>query len=243
MTDISKMIQEATQKAMNPENLGPKIEERVNSTIDGILGSMFQMHGDVFKEIKDQLREKIKVDLSNVTIPEYGVMVSDMVVEAAKASMEKSLEEHLLKELNDMFSPAPTECTVQDVADIFLEKWREDRECDCFDEYDDWATVEVEPNKSWFNLKIWKKKRESDRYSISGSIIKDRKPDIHLYISDKGKIRIIWKEGSNIKESNMATTIYSQYATLYQMYAAGTVITDISTVDTDELDLCLEREF
>ena len=245
MQDIAKMIEETTAAALTPEALKASVDEKVNGAIDDVLSSMFRSYGDVFKQIEKQLSAKINVNLEDVSLPEYNVMVTDMVVAATNRAMQASMSEHLIKELNEVFSPAPAETTVRQLIEPFIESWREENQgCNCHDEFDDYATCEIEKTDyGSVSLKLWKKRREKKSY-LRGDDEQDRRHDVHLFMSEEGKIRIIWDDhGDKLQFSNFATCNYNGFAKLYQMYAAGTVITDINDVDTGMLDTCLIHEY
>lgn len=223
MQELEQHIHKVVQETMASGIVEAQIKELTEKAVIEAFNGLFRSYGKINKQIEKGLEDAINIDFGQVEIPEYNLMIMQIVESVTLKHLKEQASTTLVKNLEQMLSPAPKEITVQELLNHFLEEWREDP-YDC----DDRVTVEISKGSTdWYDLKIWKKKKPS--YSGGG----DRSPDISLYVSDEGVIRII--RGEDFR-ANFGTTNYNGMAKVYLMYAAGTKITDIATCNTDYLE-------
>ena len=149
--------------------------------------------------------------------------------------LKEQSQDVLIKNLEEMLTPAPKEITVQGIVDLVRESEKDDE-----GPYtEDCLTVEINREGLIYGgseIKIWDKegKESSSSYST-----RENPPLVSIWVSDldEGKISIIRAADSLSK--NLMTSNYGVEAKLYLMYCQGTVITDAHTCDPDYLDTSL----
>lgn len=215
-----------------------KIKDNVDKCIASEIHSMFS-YGDLNKQIKEVLKEKLIIDFSKIEFPEYNRIIIEMVKGQVLKVLKEQSQDVLIKNLEEMLSPAPKEITVQGIVDLIRES-----EKDEMDPYnDDNLTVEVEHVGGIVDgtvIKIWDKDGKKTEGIYSN---RDRSPIVDLWISktSNGKISII--RTSDDLSKNIMTSNFGVEAKLYLMYCQGTIITDAYTCDADYLDTALGEDY
>jgi len=216
----------------------PEFEKHLEKTIQGTINSSvencFRSYGDIAKNLEKAIQDKMKIDFSQVEIPE----LTTMVIKIAQAKIAEVLNEQAAQKLGNILSetlaPAPKEITVQEIVDLIIADIQENGDVEA-----DHATVKIETSDYGVDLKIWKGETTRKSYSSYSSDTK-LSPDVDLYIhKDSKKIRII----RNLDERRtFGTCIYGYEAKLYLMFCAGTIVTDILECDADDLNTSI-REY
>lgn len=225
MQQLEQHIHSVISKKLASGDVEKTIEAKIGDLINQSFDSIFSRYGSVQEAIQKGLEEKIKVDLSQIELPEYSEMICDLVQSLTLKALEESARDKLCERLKHMLSPAPKEITTQQFLNKLIKEYRNE---DPYD-FDDELTVEIDRERDGYcTLKIWKQKERSSSYLSSES-----RPDIHLYLSD-GVIRIIHGD-ANFKES-YGTANFNAEAMIYMMYCGGTKFTDIDEIDPYHLD-------
>ena len=227
------------QEYLKSDLFTAKIQENVDKCIASEIHSMFS-YGDLNKQIREVLKEKLILDFSKIEFPEYNRMIIKMVKGQVVNVLKEQSQDVLVKNLEEMLTPAPKEITVQEIVDII----REDQKDEMDPHTDERLTVEVEHDGGicdGTSIKIWDKEgKKSEGLYSSG---RDRSPLIDIWVGkhSDGKISII--RTNNDLSSNLMTSNYGVEAKLYLMYCQGTVITDAHTCDDGYLDTSLGEDY
>jgi len=221
-----KELNEFVNKIMADMTANGRVEEIIKKNVENAVESsfkkLFESYGTFGKQIEAGLEEAIKIDFSQVSLQEYNLMVVDMVKGVAQKHMKNAAESYLVNELEKVLSPAPKEITVQGILDLYLQEWRDEYSGD-----EQRATVEIEDSSvtGAKTLKMWKGEKKQSYAS------REKDPELDLYIRNNGTVGII-RNGRD----NLGTCNFGPEAKVYQMYAAGTVVTDIADCDVDDLE-------
>jgi len=231
MQELNTVVTSVMQNMIDSGKVEEMITAKMEKAVESVFDNMFRAYGDFGKGLEEGISSAVNIDFSTLKIPEYNLMIVQVLERLTCEHMEKEAEKAFVERLNKMLEPAPKEITTQGLIDLYLEHWRDEEDPRDLPEY---ATVEIEPWEYDFrnkNLKMWKQKDES-RYSSSDV-------DLNLFIGKKGEIMIMRGDSRD----NFGGTNYGPDAKVYQMYAAGTVITDIHTVDAGDLETWLLEEY
>ena len=209
------------------EKMNEIINKQIETSISGIFKDTFCSYSDTTKAIKKHIESSIKIDFQQIELAEYNVMITDMLKVLIHKHMKEAAEVVLVKEIEKILAPAPKELTVQGLLDILLEEWRDEAREDCCSDFDDHAKVEIKESKysKSKTIKMWKKEKTSSYSSLNT-------PDLDIYILESGKISMITSA-----KQNFGTINYGAEAQIYQMYAAGTIVTDAQDIDVYDLEL------
>lgn len=217
---LKEAVSTATQEIIASDSFEELVKAKLNDTIKKAVDDAFSWNTDLKKQVDEAVKNAIGIDLSNVSLPEYNIELAKMVRGVAEQHYKTAAHDTLIKELNKAFEPAPAEITVQELVNIYLEEWKDDCGCDMPQS----ANLEIERSDvtDGWNLKL-----EKDGNSYSSD-------KLSLYIrADKSLALVHTFMGKN------PTVMFGGDGKVYQMYCAGTIITDIDTVDAYQIDTTL----
>ncbi len=237
-------VQEEINRRMSEYLSSTKFSEELQKSVEGLVNetvkSMFS-YGEIRDAVRKGFAERIGVDLNQINFPQINQVIVDLVKKKCHAAFQEPMLEKLAKELDDMFQPAPKEITLQKLIDLWKDGLDESCSCDGVEE----ILVKIERSeydkKGSGTLKIWDGGKSSSK-SLYGSGDNKIDPDLHIYINEKGVIRLLHDVMSRDARNSLSTGIYGKEAKIFMMYCAGTVITDFTaTEDACDLDTSIGR--
>lgn len=92
-----KMIENAFQKIADSGKIEQKIEETIQKSVESIINDLLKSYSDFGKSLKEQLSEKIKIDLDKIDLPTYNKMIENYIRENVNSQMK----EHAKKLIDD----------------------------------------------------------------------------------------------------------------------------------------------
>jgi len=234
MKEINEIVNNHISSLQSEGILQKAIEEGVGKAVMKAIEEQFNSWGGITKQLEAIFKEKLLIDASNLDLPTYNHVMG----QAVKMRIEKHLTEEagarIMASIEELLTPMPAEMKTHDFIEKICEYWKSDDPCSCYDDLDEYATVEVKENtgvlRNSYNLKIWKQRKE-DAY-LRGS--RDRKPDVDLYIRG-GEIRI--------SHTFNPTSLHEEESVIVKAYAAGTKLIDIAEYDPDDYEYELKGEY
>jgi len=235
MKEINEIVNNHISSLQSEGILQKAIEEGVGKAVMKAIEEQFNSWGGITKQLETIFKEKLLIDASNLDLPTYNHVMG----QAVKMRIEKHLTEEagarMMASIEELLTPMPAEMKTHDFIEKICEYWKSDDPCSCYDDLDESATVEVTESsgalRNTYNLKIWKQ-RKDDSY-LSGS--RDKRPDVDLYISGKGEIRI--------SHAFNPTLLHEEESVIVKAYTAGTKLTDIADYDPDDYEYELKGEY
>lgn len=79
MNDLKQAVIAAMDKIVASGAIEKKIEETIQKTIESIINETFRDHSDFSKNLKEQLSDKIKINLDLIDLPTYNVMIENAI--------------------------------------------------------------------------------------------------------------------------------------------------------------------
>ena len=217
---VSKKMEEMTEDG----TIKKLISERVENSISEALNNAFRSYGAFSKALEKQVTESVDGSALRFDIEPYTAVMQNLVEQQIADHFKGTAQAQMTKRLNKIFEPIPESITVQELASMVAQSFRDD---DYDDDRDDYMTLECEEHAEygWFKVLIWKKK-EIANYSSRAT-----DPDIELHVGSDGSIR--WLNGGS---KHFGAANYGIQAKLYRMAAARTVISDIVEAECEDLD-------
>jgi hypothetical protein len=101
MTDIKKMMVLAFEEIGSKGVIKEVFEKKIRETIERIIGDLFSSYSEFGKSLEKKLGEKIAINLEEIDIPMYNVMIENYIRDQTTAVMneqhKKLIDERLSK--------------------------------------------------------------------------------------------------------------------------------------------------
>jgi len=231
--NMQEMINNSLEILHTSGQVKEMIDNATQKMVKEIISDSLRSYGTIGKELKKHIESSVNIDFQQLSLPEYNAVILDMIKGNIVSSLKESTQGILLENLNEMLKPAPKEITVQGIIDLCKTEWIDETGCNC-----DEVNIEVEIEKyknceDYFDLKIWQNGKTYGSLST-----REKSPTIDMFVNGDGKIAIL-----RDMRNNNGTSNHGLEATLFQMYGAATLITDIATCDPLELDTTADEHF
>lgn len=222
MQTIQQIANEKIQSMIDSGSIKTAIEDGIQKAINSAILNQFERYGTITKQIEEAIQNGLKIDTKNIDFQSYNEQMLIAVKAKIGGMFQGQASERFLSEIEKILDPAPKEISIISLVNSIVRFWKSETDYDD-ESCDDEASIDFKNNEhGGYSLKI-SKNNKSYGY----------KNDINIYIDD-GKIRINHSHNYN-------PTCFSQAeAFIFKLYAAGTVITDISGFDPYECDLVLK---
>lgn len=233
MKELQEIINAKVADICSSGAIQDLIETSVESAVTKALKEQFDSYNGIGRQLNKALEDKLKIDVSKIDIPTYNTLISDCVAKKVNEFWESQAASKLLKSMDNIFSPMPEEMSVREFCEKIAIFWKSDDPCNCHDDVDDRATVEIEELEyplGGIALKMWKQKEGDFSYRKQ-----ELQPDVHLYIGKDGDIRLshTWNP----------TTLREEEELIVKAYASSMKITELKDADPDDWDLDLKPDF
>ena len=175
--DIKQEVETQLQKVIDNGTLSTIIEKQITATCTSLVTDMFRDYSEFGKELKKTLQEKLKINLNELNIPAYTLVVCRAIEEATDGVLEQ-VKGQVKKHVSDVLElPEKQDWKLSEIVKIYrgLE-----------DDHDaDELIVEVEDSSySSHWVKIGKK--VSKTYSWEST--RDQEYEIRMLIDSKTKV-------------------------------------------------------
>lgn len=223
MNSIQDVVNAKVQEMIEGGAIQKKIEESIQQSIESAIESQFRSYGGITKQIEKVFEDGLKINPKNIEFDTYNqVMLSAVKTKLNQYFAEESSSK-FMKQLGEMFSPAPKEMDIHDFVETIASEWRSSNES--YYDWEDYASVELDD-------KEYPTRGRSLKMHVNGTGYRSSKEkELHLYIGKDGDIRI-----SHNMQYN-PTCLFGDDAFIFRLYAAGTKLTNIENFDPDECDL------
>lgn len=201
------------------------ISESVEKSIASAIKESFERYGSITKTIEEAIKAGFKLDPGAIDFDHYNAVMLSAVKQKVMSAFGDDARSRFMQEMDKVLEPAPESIDIHDFVSRIAEMWRENYSE--FDEYDECATVEINPAFDFSQdtdkrVSIWNKRKDGGRHFST-----DNSSQIELFVC-KGKIRISHRMRFN------PTCLDEVEAYIFKLYAAGTEITGINDYDPDE---------
>lgn len=122
--DLEKLINEKVTETLD-NKLTELISDKVHKCIDTILSDLFRSYGSLSKQLEEQLKTSLQINLSQVGIETY----NERVMKAVKASLDKIMDERAVKMVEEQVAELVSysfreEIKMSELVDEFAKSFR-----------------------------------------------------------------------------------------------------------------------
>lgn len=225
--DLKKIVNEKMDSVVSSGKIEELIENKVSSAVDKAIEEYFSNWGDFQKELNETLKEKMKVDLKEMNIPEYNKLILTYI----EKEMDRSMNEHGLEmiknNIKELLNSAPAEIALQDIVSKYIDDSNMDIHESCI-EYIYYNYEFSDVVDGYVDITIHTE--NPGRYDS---------PDLYFGLKEieDGKYKI-WRVSVGKKlisdDFTVVGKLYGMEKRLFQYYTAGTIVLvddfdDIST--------------
>ena len=130
MIDLTKLLSDSLIKLQSEGKIEALFEKHLTEALNSVISSLFSYNSDIRKELEKVFKEQIKVDLSQITIPEYNKMILVMIQKMIDSNTHEQGLKKLETDLKKMLSTsAPIEIKVSELIQEFANHIHEDDDC------------------------------------------------------------------------------------------------------------------
>lgn len=216
--DLVKLINDKVEEFDSNGKIEKLVAEKTEAMINNILTDIFRPYSKLTESLQKEIEGKLKIDISNIDFPTYNEQMLAGVKGAMSKAFSDNASDRLMKELDELFGPAPKEISITDLVEKVFGFWRDDNH----DEENECMSIKFEEDsvlKGYYGLDLGK---SECRYNSS--------VEVRLWISKDGDIRL------NHKHKYNPTCLHSEDGFIYKLYAANTKITGLEEFDPDDID-------
>lgn len=227
MKELQEIMNAKVLEMANAGTIQKSIEDKIAQAIESSINEQFKAYGNVTKQITELLTKKLKVDADNFDIPTYNEVLSKAVNKKVNEFFETKAASRMMQAMDELFAPLPEEMPLTTFVETICKHWKTDEPWDA-DDIDDYATVEFEKSDhTGYRLKMWKQKESTTSFSPRSNC-----EDIHLYISEKGEIRL--------RHRWNPTILRDEDSFIVKAYASSVTLTGLTDFDSENCDLTLK---
>lgn len=210
---MSNIVNEALAGALSNDDIREMVQTQARRAVEESIKSAFRYGTDLHKKIEEVVAKTIKLNVQDITPPEYEVVLAGILKEKLDDIENSTARENLLSLVDETLKPAPEEISLQEIINIFISEYKE--ECAC--EIPDDLQIEIEQSDfcKWVRITNPNISYEGT-FSFAVSI-----DDGHIF---GVPLRRDYRMNAHV------------YATMFKLQAYGTRVSDIKTVHEGYLD-------
>ena len=215
---LNQLVIDAVAVTVTPEMIQEKVQKHVDDIVKDALREALSVYGETGKQIKVAITKALQIH--DLDLPEYGLMVSQMVQASVAQYTNQLVAEKLAEDMRDMLSLAPKTIKLSEIVASMFEDNEELQEVFC-------ELKEASYGESrWLHL-------SPERLSSRDS----GRADIRVLIDKNGKVAAGWLGEKDLKTTKSFGNFYGLEQKFRVYYACGTVI------ELDEDNVTTERSY
>ena len=100
--EIEKIMLDALNKIKSAGLIEKAIQDQIEKTIKEIISDLFRSYSDFGKDLKEKLSESIKLNVGNIDLPRYNVMIENAIKEQTTLLMNSEHKKLIDERLKDV---------------------------------------------------------------------------------------------------------------------------------------------
>lgn len=237
--EIEHVVEEELAKIINSGKVRSMVAAGIERSIQGAINEALQPYSDFGKALGSKVKEAIGIELHSVNLQTAVLGLGQLVEAQVSKYITEQSHPILLKRLDDLFKPAPKSITLQELIDAYKEDESDDAAADSI-EY--CGLVIGEPDQNGYiqiGLNPDARKKLSGYSSTKEQIRKVQDCEIKMHLKPCGTIgyTLYWCQFGGYEQKStkdfLPMALYGFSRQLFQMYAAGTVLTFNEGMDAD----------
>lgn len=213
MEQFQQAVTAAFQRIAATGAIEAAIEKNIAETVQSLVRDHLRPYSPFAKALEEQVAKALQVDLARLDLPSYGQMILNIVRRQVEAATDNQLAKTIQEQLTELLATAPATVTLQQLVAQFIEEHSEYEA-----ERNEKITLFVEPLQYGMRWVHMDKEEGKDKYSCAVSF---------LHLTSTGKISALRLDRREVEKSIFVGPLHGFERTLFQMHAAGTVLTGL----------------
>ncbi|MCC5465564.1 hypothetical protein [Pelosinus baikalensis] len=216
--DLNKLVNESLAKIQQDGFVQKVVEKQLKSTIESIVDDLFRSYSDFGKNLKKEIESQLKINLNELNLAGYNVMVLNAVKEKLDEAVTIQGVEKIQQALDAMLGDVKKEYKLSEL----IKKMKEES-----NEYGDHNGEEIS-----FHI-------DSDRRILTFISFDEEDGQseyeckYRLSVSKDGKVTSVKIGNKELKNSVIMGGLYGLDETLFKIYASGAKL----IIDEDDVNL------
>lgn len=206
MDDLKSAVSTAFSNVVASGAIEQAIEKQLASTISSLIQSEMREYSDFGKAIKERVQQAVCVNLERMDLPSYNDLILQIIRRQVDGVMHSEAAKQIEANMAKLLERAPTSITLGKLVEDFIESHKEDRAGDSFT-----LIIERKYGTTYVCLDVQSGKSE---YQC----------DFRLGVSSDGEVYHLAFGGKEVSKSLFMGLFYGFERTLFQLYAAKTVL-------------------
>lgn len=220
--DLNNVVNEKLKEAVDNGTVAKIIEARVNKLLTDVIDEALSSYGDIAKEIKAFVKEKVKIDLSHTDVNEYNHNISVLTSRILNEKLLSYGMEKCEASLNKMLSTEmPKDMSLEELVERFKG-----------DNYEEEGEISFHYELSHGLVSVYLDEDEDTRAAAC---------KYRFFIDKDDMLSTIYIDDKKLKDQFILGNMYDFDKLLFQIYSAGTKITHSQDM-ADEIDTYFGRD-
>lgn len=222
--DLNKLVNDGLAKIQAEGFVKQVVEEQLKETIKNIVHDVLREYSDFGKNLKEQIESQLNINLDELNIASYNLMVLNAVKEKLDEAMHLQGVEKIKADMDEMLGTAKTEYKLSELI--------EELKNDALEDDDDLRGKEMSfhiDSRSYLTFIFFDEDHDKDKYDCKYRITMDK----------EGYLTSVKIGSREFKNSVIMGGLYGIEATLFKMYTQGSKL----IIDEDEVDTYYPEEW
>ncbi len=239
MLDINEIVQETIASMDHEGKIKELIEQKVSSTIEGVIADSFKEYSDFGRNLKKYVDEKLNIDFRAIGLEGYHDHIIKTISSVISANLHGESEKRLKETLGKIIVEAPKQMKLSEIIKMAREQFEEEAS----EEDNRWESMTCrvdDRNDTFFRYISFDKKPDKSRHGCAYRIGLHKDRD-----SKKWTVFTMTIDNESMNKSLFIGPFYNVEKILYQMHCANSeIIIDLDDDQiTDECEYVLRDEY
>lgn len=233
MQELNDIVNDALSKMQENGKIEEIIAKKVEETVESAINDQLREHSNFGRNIKEQLKAILQVDLSGAGIPSY----HDFIIKSIRKSVDDQLKNSSVEKLENMISSIIANPPATIKLSDFIEDFRENSEEDACDDGEEYFTFIVDDDHDGFVRIHFDTKSDKEKWNCKNKLhCKFDKENKGPEGEDLWEVFSVTIDGEDTNRSMFAGPFYNFERTMYQMHCCNTkLIIDVSPDCDDQM--------
>ncbi|WP_409346799.1 hypothetical protein [Paenibacillus sp. MBLB4367] len=220
--DLNKIVNEAMVSIQQEGFVEKVVKDRLQETLKKVVDDMFGSYGDFRKQLENEVKDKLKINLDKLDLGGYNLMVLNEVKAALDKAMHIQGAEKIKEHLEELLTAAKPEYKLSELIEMFKEEANENHEYD-----GDYISFHCEQSRhsrgGGLAFIYFDKEERKEKYRCDYGLTVD--------LGD-GSVKSVKIDGKETDNKSIMRGFHGFERTMFQIFASGAKV----IVDEDEVD-------
>lgn len=120
MTDLAKIITDSVTAIATPEKIREKVDKNIDNLVQEILRDELRTYGDIGKQVKEAIKESLKV--GDLNLPNFSTTVTAMLRNQIEKTVQPFIAKTLADDMGELLGLAPKTIKLSEIVREMLEE-------------------------------------------------------------------------------------------------------------------------